>query len=154
MKKTIFLSLILVAALHVSAQEVVATQGGSYANSDTKIDFTIGEVIINTGSNGTIDLTQGFHQTNWKFSSLEDAKPSWIVTVFPNPASDILTIQTADFENISYTLYDETGRVVLKDQLLVETTSVQVNQLAAGTYSLVLSNQQQPLKTFKLIKTL
>ena len=32
----------------------------------------MGEVIINTGTDGAIDLTQGFHQTNWNFVSAED----------------------------------------------------------------------------------
>ena len=52
------------ASLAVSAQEVVATQGDTYSNASANIDFTIGEVIIDTGTDGTNDLTQGFHQTN------------------------------------------------------------------------------------------
>ena len=46
--------------LSVSAQEVVSTQGDSYSNASGSIDFTIGEVIITTGTDGTNDLTQGF----------------------------------------------------------------------------------------------
>jgi hypothetical protein len=57
----------LFAAISVSAQEVVATQGDSYSNANGNIDFTIGEVIIATGTDGTNDITQGFHQTNWNF---------------------------------------------------------------------------------------
>ena len=57
----------LFATLSVSAQEVVSTQGDSYSNASGSIDFTIGEVIIDTGTDGTNDLTQGFHQTNWNF---------------------------------------------------------------------------------------
>ena len=54
----------LFAAISVYAQEVVATQGDSYSNTSGSIDFTIGEVITATGSNGAADITQGFHQTN------------------------------------------------------------------------------------------
>lgn len=154
MNKILYLAILLGVTMPISAQEVVATQGDSYSNATTTIDFTIGETVINTGTNGTTDLTQGFHQTNWKFSGLEDAKPDWVVSVFPNPASDVLTIQTTDFKDIDYTLYDETGRIVMQNQLLIESTTIQVNQLATGAYSLVLSNGVQHLKTFKLIKTL
>ena len=80
------------AFLAVSAQEVVATQGGSYSSSSANIDFTIGEVIIDTGTDGTNDLTQGFHQTNWNFVGLEDFAPNYEATIFPNPTEDVLNI--------------------------------------------------------------
>jgi hypothetical protein len=62
-KSTLFFFSLLT-TISVTAQEVVSTQGDSYSNSSGSIDFTIGEVIINTGTDGTNDLTQGFHQTN------------------------------------------------------------------------------------------
>ena len=67
MKKNTLVLFSLLTTLSVSAQEVVATQGDSYSNASGNIDFTIGEVVINTGTDGTNDLTQGFHQTNWNF---------------------------------------------------------------------------------------
>ena len=67
MKKNTLVLFSLLATGTVSAQEVVATQGGSYSNTSASIDFTIGEVIIATETDGTNDITQGFHQTNWNF---------------------------------------------------------------------------------------
>ena len=67
MIKQIFLFATLFTAFAASAQEVVSSQGETYSNANGSIDFTVGEVIINTGSSGTNDLTQGFHQTNWDF---------------------------------------------------------------------------------------
>ena len=67
MKKNTVVFFSLFSAATVSAQEVVSTQGDSYSNSNAGIDFTIGEVIINTGTDGSHDLTQGFHHTNWNF---------------------------------------------------------------------------------------
>tara|TARA_B110000196_G_C20686780_1_gene448993 strand:+ start:102 stop:524 length:423 start_codon:yes stop_codon:yes gene_type:complete len=136
----------------VTAQEIVATQGDSYTNSSGSIDFTIGEVIINTGTDGTNDLTQGFHQTNWNFVSIEDHVPSYEAIIFPNPTSDILNIRTSTFENVTYTLYDALGKLVMQDKLSSAQTPIQVNQLAPGAYSLTLNNATQNLKTFQLIK--
>jgi len=84
MKKTAFS---LFTTISVTAQEVVSTQGDSYSNASGNIDFTIGEVVINTGTDGTNDLTQGFHQTNWYFVGLEGHSPSYEATIFPNPTS-------------------------------------------------------------------
>tara|TARA_B110000902_G_scaffold91157_1_gene108303 strand:- start:1954 stop:2418 length:465 start_codon:yes stop_codon:yes gene_type:complete len=152
MKKTAFVLFSLFVTITVSAQEVVSTQGDSYSNASGNIDFTIGEVIIDTGTDGTNDLTQGFHQTNWNFLGVEDFAPDYEVLIFPNPTEDVLNIKTSTFENVTYTLYDAQGKLVMQDKLSAEQTPIQVSQLAPGNYSITLSNGTQELKTFKLIK--
>jgi hypothetical protein len=153
MKKNALLLLTLITTLSVSAQEVVSTQGDSYSNANGSIDFTIGEVVINTGTDGTNDLTQGFHQTNWNFLGVEDFAPNYEAIIFPNPTEDVLNIKTSMFENVTYTLYDGLGKLVMQDILSAEQTPIQVSQLATGNYSLTLTNETQNLKTFKLVKT-
>jgi len=153
MIKNTLLFLTLLITLSATAQEVVATQGDSYSNGTANIDFTIGEVVINTGTDGTNDITQGFHQTNWNFLGVEDHAPSYEATIFPNPTSEVLNIRTSTFENVTYTLYDAQGKMVMQDKLLANQTPIQVSQLAPGSYSLTLNNETQNLKTFKLVKT-
>ena len=153
MIKNTLLFLTLLTILCGTAQEVVSTQGDSYSNASTNIDFTIGEVIINTGTEGTNDITQGFHQTNWNFVGVEDFAPSYKAIIFPNPTEDVLNIKTSTFENVTYTLYDAQGKLVIQDELSAEQTLIQVSQLAPGSYSLTLNNETQILKTFKLVKT-
>ena len=152
MLKNTLLFFLLLTSVCVSAQEVVATQGDSYTNSSGSIAFTIGEVVINTGSDGSNDLTQGFHQTNWNFVSIEDHVPSHEAIIFPNPTSEVLNIRTSTFENVTYTLYDARGKLVIQDKLSSVKTLIQVSQLAPGAYSLILNNDTQNLKTFQLIK--
>ena len=152
MKKTAFVLFSLLATGTVSAQEVVSTQGDSYSNASANIDFTLGEVIIATGTDGTNDLTQGFHQTNWNFLGVEDFAPNYEAIIFPNPTEDVLNIKTSMFENVTYTLYDGLGKLVMQDKLSAEQTPIQVSQLAPGSYFLTLNNETQNLKTFKLIK--
>ena len=152
MKKTAFVLFSLFATITVSAQEVVSTQGDSYSNASGSIDFTIGEVVIVTGTDGNNDLTQGFHQTNWNFLGVDDHGQNYEATIFPNPTSDLLNIRTSTFENVTYTLYDAQGKLVMQNILSAEQTPIQVSQLAPGNYSLTLTNETQNLKTFKLIK--
>jgi hypothetical protein len=151
-KKQIFLFATFFATFAATAQEVVSSQGETYSNVNGSIDFTVGEVIINTGSNGTNDLTQGFHQTNWNFLGVEDFAPDYQATIFPNPTQEVLNIKTSVFENVTYTLYDAQGKLVMQNILSAEQTPIQVSQLAPGSYSLTLNNETQNLKTFKLIK--
>ena len=152
MKKNTLVLFSFFASLAVTAQEVVGTQGDSYSNASANIDFTIGEVIINTGTDGTNDLTQGFHQTNWNFLGVEDFAPNYEASILPNPTSDVLNIRTSSFENVTYTLYDAQGKLVMQNILSAEQTPIQVSQLAPGSYSLTLNNETQNLKIFKLIK--
>jgi hypothetical protein len=153
MKRHTLVLFSLFVAISVSAQEVVATQGESYSNASANIDFTIGEVIIATGTDGTNDITQGFHQTNWNFLGVEDHAPNYEAIIFPNPTEDVLNIRTSTFENVTYTLYDAQGKLVMQNMLSAEQTPIQVSQLAPGSYSLTLNNETQNLKTFKLVKT-
>ena len=152
MNKNAIVLFLLLTTLSVSAQEVISSQGESYSSASGSIDFTIGEVIINTETNGTNDITQGFHQTNWNFVGIEDYAPNYEVAIFPNPAEDVLNIRTSTFENVTYTFYDALGKIVLQDKLAAEQTPIQVSKLAPGSYFLTLNNETQNLKTFKLIK--
>jgi len=138
MKKQIFLFATFFAAFSASAQEVVSSQGETYSNVNGSIDFTVGEVIINTGSNGTNDLTQGFHQTNWNFLGVEDFAPDYQATIFPNPTQDVLNIKTSVFENVTYTLYDAQGKLVMQNILSAKQTPIQLSQFALRSYSLEL----------------
>jgi hypothetical protein len=153
MKRHTLVLFSLLATGIVSAQEVISTQGDLYSNGSGSVNFTLGEVVIATGTDGTNDITQGFHQTNWNFLGVEDFAPSYKATIFPNPTSDALYIKTSSFENVTYTLYDAQGKIVMQNVLFAEQTPVQVSQLAPGSYSLTLNNQTQNLKTFKLVKT-
>lgn len=137
----------------LSAQEVVSTQGDSYSSGVANIDFTIGEVVINTGTDGTNDLTQGFHQTNWTLVSVKDYVTNYEVDIFPNPVQNLLNIKTGDYKHVIYTLFNMQGKVVSKDVLTSNVTTIQVEDLPAGSYTLSLENQNQKLKTFTLLKT-
>jgi phosphoribulokinase len=138
---------------NIHSQEVVSTQGETYSSPNAIIDFTVGEVVINTVSDGTNNITQGFHQTNWNFVGLENHTPSFEAIIFPNPTSEVLNIRASAFENVTYTLYDAQGKLIVKDKLTAEQTLIPVSQLATGSYSITLNNPTQNLKTFKLIKT-
>jgi hypothetical protein len=133
-------------------QEVVSTQGDSYSNVFGSIDFTIGEAIINTVSDGTHTLTQGFHQSKWSVVGITEHLPDYDANVFPNPTEDILNIQASKFEEVSYLLYDVQGKLIKENKLNAGNTVLYLSEIAAGRYTLILTKNYQKLKTFKLIK--
>lgn len=152
-RKTVFFGSIIIFTINVFSQEVISTQGDSYSNASGKIDFTIGEIVTNTETDGANDLTQGFHQTNWNFVSIEDHVPNYEAIIYPNPTEDFLNIKASLYKNVSYVLYDEMGRLILQGLLSGEQTAFEVSPLATGRYSLTLINLKENLKTFNIIKT-
>ena len=121
LKKTLFF-LLLFSSVSISAQEVISTQGGSYTSVDVNLDFTIGEVIINTVSDGTNSLTQGFHQTDGNscdFNNLQVISSNVSchgvndggIVINPDPSGAPYVFQwsngatTQDLQNISAGIY-------------------------------------------------
>ncbi len=73
------------------------------------------------------------------------------LSIFPNPATDILNIQTTDTkENLTYTIMDMTGRSALSGSL---NGTIQINDLTPGYYVIRIHQNGELLHTEKLVKT-
>lgn len=153
MKKKTLLVVLFVSSISLSAQEVISTQGDSYDNGTNTIDFTIGEPVIETVSDGTNDATQGFHQTNLTITNIEDLDVDFSVNIYPNPAADVINLTIEKYEKITYQIYDMGGKLVDQSTLTSSTTSLNVSDYPKGTYLLTLiESDKKKLKTYKIIK--
>ncbi len=142
MKRYILVFFAALYALSVSGQkqEVIASAGGYNSSGGISISWTLGETIIPTFSSGDLILTHGFQQ-QLIVTTIEDNLEELVnVTVYPNPASEILNIK---FEvpidgDIDIYLLDQQGKLVKTD--IVEAASVekQINmqEYPAGIYFL------------------
>jgi len=135
-----------------NGQESISFLGGSYSNTNSKIDFTIGETVIKTYNSGFYNLSQGFHQSNWSLISVEENVPNFEATVFPNPTSDFLNISTKKFQNVNYRIFDVKSNLIATGLLLSYETQIQVNHFLSGTYFLTLYSNSKKLKVFQLYK--
>lgn len=156
MKRILLLQFVFSLNYVVFSQQVIGTQGETQMGANGSLEYTIGEVVINTISNGSNDLTQGFHQTRWDITPFNDPTPDFEVIIYPNPVTDQLNIQTNLYKDVTYSLYDESGKVIIESILESELTSVPVDYLSGGVYFLALRNDKLKLsiKTFKIIKSL
>jgi hypothetical protein len=73
---------------------------------------------------------------------------------YPNPTTDVvvLALTGANLIGISYVLYDLKGRAVGKGVVTQNNTQIAMQSLAIGIYILKVSQNNQELKTFKIIK--
>ena len=156
-KKGIITVLFLfVGLVGIHAQETVSTSGGDASGSGGSSSYTAGQVVYttNTGSNGSI--AQGVQQP-YEISIVNGIEVTEInleLMIYPNPTTDqfILTIANYNNENLTYKLYDISGKLIETEQLSKSKTSINVQDLKANTYLLHVFDQNAAIKTFKIVK--
>lgn len=82
-------------------------------------------------------------------AGIKDEQP-FTATLTPNPASNVLTLNTSSFESQSLKLYDLNGRLMLETQVL-NNQQIDISTLSTGIYLAVVASNKDS-QTFKIIK--
>ena len=100
----------------ILSPSVVSSSGASYSNGGVIMDFTLGEIVIETFSNNANILTQGFHQGIIKIVlSVSDIDIK--TKIYPNPTTNFIIIELEKNVNAELLVYDINGKIVIKDKL-------------------------------------
>lgn len=151
--KTIYLIILLFLTQLAYSQSLVSIAGQSFSNTNYSLDWSLGEVIIDTYTNQEYIITQGFHQTkltvvglNEKYCEGND------FNVFPNPVDESLTINCLRKETaFSWFLFDETGKSIdLKEQINFQ-QNIDFQQFNPGIYILKIISENKTFQ-FKIVK--
>jgi hypothetical protein len=169
--KNIFLGLILMmSTLRFYAQHGINVSSSSAIINGAVFDYSIGEMtLVSTERNANLIVTQGLLQPNYSRIATQ-AQPvntqiasSDKIKVYPNPTENILNVES--FENaeaeISYQLFDATGKVILNRLIMSQAGSnkltLDLKNYAAGSYYLMIRkpNENGILENFsyKIQKT-
>ncbi|MBS1636522.1 MAG: M4 family metallopeptidase [Bacteroidetes bacterium] len=86
-------------------------------------------------------------------TGIDEAKASGNIQVFPNPASDLLTLYVPEDmlpQTKAIEMYDAMGKLVLSQTIHMEQTTIHVSDLARGVYTcrIISSANQQIVKRF------
>ena len=162
MKKTSFI-LAMLLCIYTFAQQtspqVIATSGNVSQQSNAIISYTVGESVIQTATDGTTILTQGYQQPHYNITLIpQEQNTTPNITVFPNPTTDRLQL-SFDIEKetkVIISLYDAIGRQLQNQSyqaLPKATLSLNMQQIAAGKYMLTIElPESSSQKTFEIIK--
>lgn len=155
--KQIFLivvAIMLTATANITAQEVVAANGGTATTGSNEVSWTIGEVVIATCSSASNSLTQGFHQTRLVITALNEVTiPNIEIKVYPNPTQDFVNIRFNELTDTpAYLLFDFTGKLIKRDKITSTNVKLNMTNYAGGIYILKLTNGKKPLQSFKIVK--
>ncbi len=138
----VFCTALFALSLSGQKQEVIASAGGYNSAGGISISWTLGETIIPTfkdnPTNPTLILTHGFQQQLIVTTIEENLLELVNVTIFPNPASEILNIR---FEvpldgEVDLYLLNQQGSLVLTGVIEATTVEKQVSmqEFPAGVY--------------------
>lgn len=141
----------------VSAQENVNATGGNASGSGGSASYSVGQVVYttNTGTNGSV--AQGVQQP-FEISvvnGVEEAKEiSLVCSAYPNPTTDFLElkVESEKFKDLSFQLYDITGKLLETKKIEGNETHIITSNLAPAIYFLKVMQSEKEIKTFKIVK--
>jgi Secretion system C-terminal sorting domain len=155
MKRLLIMLLGLFWVLSLKSQtlspQVVATSGTSYSSPAGQMDFTIGEVIIASMISGSNVLTQGIHQPEINFTSIEAIDNEFAFSLYPNPTDQFVTIESSKEMEMRVSIYDAIGQAIVVSDLFTKKITLDLQVLASGYYLLVITNASgKRLFTYKM----
>ncbi len=160
MYKTLLLLFLYGSILKVYSQSIpiqlITTAGDTYTNSISVVDWSLGEIMIETHQNGSIMLSQGFQQG--KFQTLEiEINPynSIKLTVFPNPTQEFIEVLIADFKAntaLQYNLTDIKGKLIKSGTISTQTDKIDLSWQLHGTYILSIIYKGEVKKSISVVK--
>lgn len=141
----------------ISAQsltpQVIASSGTNYASGSSQLEYTIGEVATSTLTAGGNTLTQGFHQPELSFASLQDYANDYTFTLYPNPTQQFVTVESNKEEDMQVFVYDANGKAIMVSVEFNQKITLDLQTLAAGSYVLMVAKPSgAPLHSYTVIK--
>lgn len=156
-KKTVAFLMLSCCLAPVFAQQSITATGGDASGSGGTAAYSIGQVVYTTNTGTTGSVAQGVQQP-FEISivlGLDDNLINLNMVAFPNPTTNLLQLKTEinSQENLSYQLYDVTGKVIETNKIINTIETIHMEELPKAIYFLkVVAKNNKELKTFKIIK--
>jgi len=155
MKKTKLFLILIFIVMHASyAQtfELTGSAGDSFVNDVYQLDWSIGEVAIETYSSEQNILTQGLHQNTYTVLAVGNNNVKIDMSVYPNPTTDLISIEVKNLGTYQLILSDINGKELINKQISATHTLLDLSTFRRSAYFLLIKQQNRLLKTYKIIK--
>jgi hypothetical protein len=139
-----------------NAQRSVLSAGGDGVGSSGSISYSVGQIDFLAVDATSGKSNQGL-QVPWEItveSGITQTSIELKALAYPNPVLDELQLSVGNFlsEGMSYRIYDLQGKLLMEHTILEETTRVNLSGFASATYVLQIIFDQNPIKTFRIVK--
>lgn len=141
----------------VQAQQAVTATGGDASGSGGSVNYSVGQIAYTTHFSATGSVAQGVQQP-YEISVVTSVKEGNSIyldlLVYPNPTSDFLTLKVNDLkvEDLSYQLYDVTGKLLEDKRITSAEVNISMLPLPNASYFLKVLCGVTEIKVFKIIK--
>ena len=171
MKKTLLIAVSVFSFISIYSQsispEVNATSGDYYTGANATLSWTIGEGITETFSGTNSILTQGFQQSQYSITSIEELDDNkYQISVYPNPATDLINIsiypvksllfngvQSVDKSSLKVELIDIQGKRLYYQNINSNNITLDLKQFPGSIYFLkVYTTGSKLLRSYKITK--
>ena len=155
-KKLIFSALLLVIGLTAQAQQATTATGGDATGSGGSVAYSVGQIVYTTHTGTTGSVAQGVQQP-YEISVVLGIENSLIdldISAYPNPTTQNLTLSIGNdiSETLHFQLCDLSGKIIERRKISNRTETIHMENLATGPYFLKVSNANNEVKIFKIIK--
>lgn len=161
--KNILILILSLYTLFIQAQsierQVVGSVGGQSDSGTMNVDFTLGEVAVQTVQTGSVFLTQGYHQATESTINTEELNVTVQYKMYPNPVTDIIYLELETENNNLETfihLVSIEGKIVDVKKINLDfknKLSFNIKELSSGTYFIKIFDESlQNKKAIQFIK--
>jgi len=159
MKKIINIVIILVSISSFSQVTLVKSSvdsgGASVTNGTISILYTIGEVNVQETTVGSLHISEGFIGPDIQAGlDIQDYTNLAGVKVFPNPATDYITISFSEEANYNIAVFDQLGKQIKEINTgQTSTQSINMQNYSRGIYLVLVKNTvKQQYVSYKVVK--
>jgi hypothetical protein len=154
-KKVKLSVLFLGLGLTSQAQATTAT-GGDASGSGGTVAYSVGQIVYTTNTGTAGSVAQGVQQP-YEISivlGIDNHSINLELTAYPNPTTNYLTLNIgkAEVSTLNFQLYDISGKIIESRKIISNSETIGTENLPSATYFLKVNNDNNEVKTFKIIK--
>jgi hypothetical protein len=138
--------------------EVISPSGNYFKSDNYSMSWTLGECVTETFSSAQNMLTQGFQQSSYTITAINQLTTAGItVNAFPNPVTDYITVQVKKEDGspkeYSIELFDLLGKLLISKKQKDNSYQFDMSAYRKGTYFSRVSNlEKTTIQNFKILK--
>ena len=156
-KKRVKWSILLLGiGLTAQAQQATTATGSDASGSGGTAAYSVGQIVYTTNTGITGSVAQGVQQA-YEISivlGIEIHSINLGITAYPNPTTNYLTLNLgkAELSTLNFQLYDISGKIIESRKIISNSETIGTENLPSATYFLKVNNNNNEVKTFKIIK--
>ena len=139
----------------LEAQNTFVISGGDASGVEGTTSYSVGQITNSSYNDANISVAEGVQQPTLIITGMNDNSEIQLSSnVYPNPISSEmhLVIENDSYQNLSFILYDLSGKILMNQKISKKETSINIATLISATYLIKTFDNKTVLKNYTIIK--